>query len=318
MQIAMVGLGRMGGNMARRLLRAGHEVIAHDVDPDAVGSLAADGALGAASLQEVVDRLDAPRAVWVMLPSGPITETAVSSLIGLLEPGDTVIDGGNANFHDSQARGATASAAGLDFLDVGVSGGVWGLDNGYGLMVGGADTAVARLQPVFDSLAPPGGFVHAGPSGAGHYTKMVHNGIEYGLMQAYGEGFALLAAAPELGMDQAKLAGIAEAWRHGTVVRSWLLDLAALALADAEGFAGVRGHVADSGEGRWTVLEAVNRGVPVPVISASLFERFGSRDPDLFSNRMLAALRNQFGGHAVERAAVPPSAQPGETAAGVA
>ena len=295
----MVGLGRMGGNMTRRLLKSGHEVVAHDVSGEAVAVLVGEGAQGADSLRSLVDQLEPPRAVWVMLPAGAVTASAVEELAGLLEPGDAVVDGGNAHWNDSVATAAALQAKGVDFCDAGVSGGVWGLENGYGLMVGGAEHVVERLRPLFESLAPPGGFVHVGPVGSGHFTKMVHNGIEYGLMQAYGEGFAVLAAAHDFGIDQAKLAEVAEAWRHGTVIRSWLLDLAARALAE-ESFEHVQGHVEDSGEGRWTVEEAVRRGVPAPVITAALYERFSSRDPNLFSNRLLAALRGQFGGHALK------------------
>ena len=299
MRIGMVGLGRMGGNMTRRLLKAQHEVVAHDVSGDAVAVLVGEGACGAGDLGELVGQLEAPRAVWTMLPAGQITTDALTQLATHLSPGDVVIDGGNARYTDSVARGEQLAGHGIDFCDAGVSGGVWGLENGYGLMVGGADEVVARLLHLFESLAPPGGFVHVGPIGSGHFTKMVHNGIEYGAMQAYGEGFALLASAEEFGIDRAKLAEVAEAWRHGTVIRSWLLDLAALALAE-ESFASVQGYVDDSGEGRWTVEEAVQRGVPAPAITAALFERFASRDPNLFSNRLLAALRGQFGGHALK------------------
>jgi 6-phosphogluconate dehydrogenase len=283
--------------MAQRLSSGGHEVVGFDVGPAALAELEAHGGTPAPSLAALVEQLDAPRAVWVMLPAGPITQSALDELHDLLAPGDTVVDGGNAKYTESQARAVAFADRDIDFVDVGVSGGLWGLEYGYGLMVGGADDAVARLQPVFDTLAPEdGGFVHAGPSGAGHFTKMVHNGIEYGLMQSYGEGFALLAAGTEFGMDREKLAAIAESWRKGTVIRSWLLDLATLALA-SEDFDNVVGYVDDSGEGRWTVQDAVDRGVPVPVISASLFARFESRDANLFENRVIAALRNQFGGH---------------------
>jgi len=299
MRIGMVGLGRMGGNMTRRLLASGHEVVANDVSGDAVAILVGEGAHGAEDFASLVDQLEPPRAVWLMLPAGAITTEAVERLAGALSAGDAVIDGGNAHYTDSLRRGEELGARGIDFCDAGVSGGVWGLENGYGLMVGGADAVVARLRPLFESLAPEGGFVHVGPIGSGHFTKMVHNGIEYAMMQAYGEGFALLAATPELGLDQAKLAEVADAWRHGTVIRSWLLDLAALALAD-ESFASVEGYVEDSGEGRWTVEEAVSRGVPAPAITAALYERFASRDPNLFSNRLLAALRGQFGGHGLK------------------
>ena len=299
MRVGMVGLGRMGGNMTRRLLATGHEVVAHDVSGDAVQVLVGHGAAGAADLDRLLEQLEPPRAVWLMLPAGPVTQDALDRLADGLSPADVVIDGGNARWTESVARSEALAARDVDFCDAGVSGGVWGLENGYGLMVGGAEHVVARLRPLFESLAPEGGFVHVGPAGSGHFAKMVHNGIEYGLMQAYGEGFALLAAAEEFGIDQAKLTEVAEAWRHGTVIRSWLLDLAALALAD-ESFESVQGYVDDSGEGRWTVEEAVRRGVPAPAITAALFERFASRDPNLFSNRLLAALRGQFGGHALK------------------
>ena len=310
MRIGMVGLGRMGGNMTRRLLASGHEVVAHDVSGDVVAVLVGEGAHGAADLASLVDQLEPPRAVWSMLPAGAVTQQTLQQLSDRLSPGDVVIDGGNARWNDSVARGKELASVGVDFCDAGVSGGVWGLENGYGLMVGGEDTVVERLRPLFESLAPEGGFVHVGPVGSGHFAKMVHNGIEYGLMQAYGEGFALLAAAEEFGIDQAKLHEVADAWRHGTVIRSWLLDLTALALAD-DSFASVQGHVDDSGEGRWTVQEAVDRGVPAPVITAALYERFSSRDPNLFSNRLLAALRGQFGGHGLRVHLVDDEKPPG-------
>jgi len=299
MRIGMVGLGRMGGNMTRRLLTAGHEVVAHDVSGDAVAVLVGEGALGAEDLAGLTGQLEPPRAVWLMLPAGAITTDALDQLATTLDAGDVVIDGGNAHYTDTLQRGEALAGVGIDFCDAGVSGGVWGLENGYGLMVGGADPVVERLRPFFESLAPEGGFVHVGPTGSGHFAKMVHNGIEYAMMQAYGEGFALLAATPEFGLDRAKLAEVADAWRHGTVIRSWLLDLAALALAE-ESFESVEGYVDDSGEGRWTVEEAVRRGVPAPAITAALYERFASRDPNLFSNRLLAALRGQFGGHGLK------------------
>jgi 6-phosphogluconate dehydrogenase len=296
----MVGLGRMGGNMAQRLAEGGHEVVGFDVGAPALARLQKDGGTPAASLADLVAALPAPRAVWVMLPSGAITQGALDELVETLDAGDIVVDGGNAKYTESQARALAFAEREIDFIDVGVSGGLWGLQYGYGLMVGGPDPAVARLQPVFATLAPgEGGFVHAGPSGAGHFTKMIHNGIEYGLMQAYGEGFAHLAAATEFGMDREKLAAIAESWRTGTVIRSWLLDLATLALQSGD-FDSVMGYVDDSGEGRWTVQDAVERGVPLHVISAALFSRFESRDNNLFQNRMIAALRNQFGGHTLK------------------
>jgi len=306
----MIGLGRMGGNMTRRLLKASHEVVANDLSGEAVELLVDEGARGAEDIRSLVEQLERPRAVWLMLPAGVVTSAAIEELTTCLTRGDAVIDGGNARWTDSVARAEALAASGLDFCDAGVSGGVWGLENGYGLMVGGVDHVVKRLRPIFESLAPPGGFVHVGPVGSGHFTKMVHNGIEYGMMQAYGEGFALLAAAEELGIDRAKLAEVAEAWRHGTVVRSWLLDLAALALSE-ESFETVQGYVDDSGEGRWTVEEAVQRGVPAPVITAALYERFASRDPNLFSNRLMAALRGQFGGHALKANPVEGAEEPG-------
>jgi len=296
----MVGLGRMGSNMAERLLGGGHEVVGFDIGAEALAALTERGGIGMGSLADLVDALPTPRTVWVMLPAGTITQDALNELVELLGPGDIVVDGGNAKYTESQARAVAFADRDIDFVDVGVSGGLWGREYGYGLMVGGHDAAVARLQPVFETLGPSdGGFVHAGPSGAGHFTKMVHNGIEYGLMQAYGEGFALLAAADEFGMDREKLGAIAESWRTGTVIRSWLLDLATLALKDAS-FDGIVGYVDDSGEGRWTVQDAVERGVPVPAMAGALFDRFASRDPNLFKNRLIAALRNQFGGHSLK------------------
>ncbi len=292
----MVGLGRMGANMARRLVEHGHEVVVYDRDASRVDAEVRNGAVGATSLDEVVAQLDPPRAVWVMVPSGEATLTTISTLAGLLEAGDTVVDGGNSNYKESKRSSTQLAQLGIDFIDAGVSGGLWGAKDGYCLMVGGNDTAVARLEPVFVDLATTDGYAHVGPPGAGHYTKMVHNGVEYGLLQSYAEGFALLEAAEELHLDLHQVAAL---WNHGSVVRSWLLELAERALSDDEQFASVRGYVEDSGEGRWTVEEAVERGVPAPVITASLFERFGSRDDERFAARVIAALRNQFGGHAV-------------------
>ncbi len=286
MKLGMVGLGRMGGNMAERLRRAGHEVMTYD--PGVGGT--------AASLAELSGQLEAPRAVWLMVPAGDVTENAFQELLGLLAPGDVIVDGGNANFRDSKRRGDAAAAHGLRFVDAGVSGGVWGLDNGYCLMVGGADEAVAVLEPAFRSLAPENGYAHVGPVGAGHFSKMVHNGIEYGLMQAYAEGFEILKES-EYDFDLAELSGI---WRHGSVVRSWLLDLAHAAFTEEGGdLARIRGYVEDSGEGRWTVHEAIAENVPAPVITAALFARFNSRQDESFAAKLTAALRNQFGGHAV-------------------
>ncbi len=287
MKVGMVGLGRMGGNMATRIGGAGHEVVGYDAFSDAsqVGSLA-----------ELVEGLDAPRVVWVMVPSGDPTEGVVTELAGLLAAGDIVIDGGNSNWHDSVRRGGELGDKGIGFIDAGTSGGVWGRSEGYCLMVGGTDEHVAVAQPLFDALKPPeGGFVHAGPVGTGHFTKMVHNGIEYGLMQAYAEGYELLARS-ELGID---VDGALDAWRHGSVVRSWLLDLMVLALQQTPDLDGIAGYAEDSGEGRWTVQEAIERGVATPVISAALFARFVSQHDDSIAMKAIAALRNQFGGHAV-------------------
>ncbi len=284
----MVGLGRMGGNMAERLRRDGHEVATYD--PGVGGS--------ATTLAELVGQLgEAPRSVWLMVPAGAITEAAFQELLGLLAPGDVVVDGGNANFRDSQRRGAEAAAQGIGFVDAGTSGGVWGLDNGYCLMVGGSDAAVAVVEPVFRSLAPEDGYAHVGPVGAGHFAKMIHNGIEYGMMQAFAEGFEILKES-EFDYDLTELSGI---WRNGSVVRSWLLDLAHQAFQQEGGdLARIKGYVEDSGEGRWTIHEAMVENVPAPVITAALFARFASRQDESFAAKVNAALRNQFGGHAVK------------------
>jgi 6-phosphogluconate dehydrogenase len=287
MQLGMIGLGRMGGNMAERLSRAGHDL--KTFDPGAAGT--------ASSLEELCNQLDAPRAFWSMVPAGKITEDTFQQLLSLAAPGDSIIDGGNSNFRDSQRRHAEAKERGIHFVDAGVSGGVWGLDNGYCLMVGGSDEAVSRLVPIFESLAPKDGYLHVGASGAGHFTKMVHNGIEYGLMQAYAEGFEVMEKS-EFDLNLHEIAGI---WRYGSVVRSWLLDLLYAAF-EAEGphLEKIQGYVEDSGEGRWTIEEAIAEDVPVPVIAAALFARFASRQDESFAAKVNAALRNQFGGHAVK------------------
>jgi 6-phosphogluconate dehydrogenase len=300
MRIGMVGLGKMGANMTARLLRGGHQVVVHDRAGDAVARAAAGGAAGADSLEALVGKLAAPRAVWVMVPAGAPTEETVERLAALLSPGDTVIDGGNSNYKESMRRAAALRGRGIHFVDVGTSGGVWGLAEGYSLMVGGDEGAVERLRPVFETLAPATdrGWGRVGPSGAGHFTKMVHNGIEYGLMQAFAEGFSILRHKEELGLD---LAQIAEIWRHGSVVRSWLLDLTARALAENPSMEGIAPWVSDSGEGRWTVAEAIDLDVPAPVISLALIQRLRSRDDESYADRLLAAMRNQFGGHAIKR-----------------
>ena len=296
MQIGMIGLGRMGGNMAERLRRAGHEVVGYDRDP---------GLSDVTSLDELVARLSPPRAVWVMVPAGEPTRQTVTDLGNLLAEGDLVIDGGNSHYIDDQANAARLGERQIGFIDAGVSGGVWGLQNGYGLMVGGADADVERLMPVFEVLKPAGdsGFVHAGQAGAGHFAKMVHNGIEYGLMQAYAEGYELLNAA-DIVTD---VAGAFRSWREGTVIRSWLLDLLVRALDEDPGLAKIRGVAQDSGEGRWTVQAAIDHAVPMPVISSALFARFASRQDDSPAMKVVAALRNQFGGHAVTASGTDPA-----------
>ena len=292
----MVGLGRMGGNMAQRLLQGGHEVVVYDVSADARASLAAKGATPVDALAGVVSALEAPRVVWLMLPAGKVTDDAVATLEGVLSKGDIIVDGGNANYKDFMAVAARLASKGLSYVDAGTSGGIWGLTEGYCLMVGGAPESVAKAEPAFLALAPEGGYAHVGPAGAGHFVKMVHNGIEYGLMQAYAEGFELMKAADEFDLDLHEIASI---WRYGSVVRSWLLDLTERALAEDVSLAGIKGYVDDTGEGRWTVQEGVDRAVPLPAITAALFARFSSREPDAYQAKLLAAMRNQFGGHAL-------------------
>ena len=295
----MIGLGRMGGNMARRLLHGGHRVVVYDRDSDAMAAAAAAGGATAPSTPALVQRLAPPRAVWLMLPAGPVTDAVMDELAGLLAPGDAIIDGGNANYKDTMRRGENLAARGIHLLDAGTSGGVWGLVNGYALMVGGNADAYRRLEPVFQTLAPAPdqGLAHVGPTGAGHFTKMVHNGVEYALMQAYAEGFELLQSRQDdFGLD---LLAIAKSWQHGSVVRSWLLDLAVRALETDPRLESLSAYVDDSGEGRWTVHESVEQAVPTPVITAALYQRFRSRQEEPFGARLLAALRNQFGGHAV-------------------
>jgi 6-phosphogluconate dehydrogenase len=289
MQLGLIGLGKMGGNMRERLRRAGHDVVGYDRNPDVAD---------VASLAELVERLDAPRVVWVMVPAGEPTRQTVEELGELLSEGDVVVDGGNSRFTDDKIHAEQLAPKGIGYVDCGVSGGVWGLQNGYALMVGGSEENVAKAQPIFDALKPEGefGFVHAGGVGAGHYTKMVHNGIEYGMMQAYAEGFELLEAS-EIVDD---VPGAIKSWRKGTVIQSWLLDLLDRALDDDPKLAKIAGYAADSGEGRWTVEEAIRLGVPLNVISASLFARFASRQDESPTMKAVAALRHQFGGHAVK------------------
>jgi len=296
MQLGMIGLGRMGANMTSRLLLDKHEIVVWDMNSSAVQHSAGEGAVGASSLGDLVSKLEAPRAVWIMVPAGKPTDATIAELLERLQPGDTIIDGGNSNFRDTQARCKMAKAKGVDFIDAGTSGGVWGLKNGYCLMVGGDTAAVKRVEPIFLDLAPPDGYAHVGPSGAGHFSKMVHNGIEYGMLAAYGEGFEILEKS-EFPFDLHQLTDL---WLHGSVVRSWLLELAELAFKEDPTLGGIRGFVDDSGEGRWTVEAALAEAVPAPVITAALFARFSSREPDSFGAKVVAALRNQFGGHAVK------------------
>ena len=287
MKLGMVGLGRMGSGMTERLRGDGHEVMTYDPQVEST----------APSLAELAQQLEPPRAVWMMIPAGEITENTTRELLGILERDDVLVDGGNSNFHDSQRRNAEAAEKGVHFLDVGVSGGIWGLKEGFCLMAGGPDEAVARIQPALETLAPKDGWAHVGPSGAGHFVKMVHNGIEYGLMQAYAEGFEVMHAS-EFSLDLEQISGI---WRYGSVVRSWLLELLYDALGQHGGeLADIAGYVEDSGEGRWTVFEAINESVPAPAITLSLFARFASRQDESFAAKVNAALRNQFGGHAVK------------------
>jgi 6-phosphogluconate dehydrogenase len=333
MQLGMVGLGRMGANLVRRLLRDGHRAVVYDVDPSAVEALEADGATGASSLADLAARLDPPRAVWLMLPAA-IVGTTLDELVGELEPGDTVIDGGNSYYRDDIARAKELSRRGIHFVDCGTSGGVWGLERGYCLMIGGEDEPVRRLDPIFKTIAPgrdsapltpgrsreggtaPDGYLHCGPSGAGHFVKMVHNGVEYGMMASIAEGLSIIGHAdagtkpqesdaettplrdPEAYRYSIDVAEVAELWRRGSVVGSWLLDLVADALARTGKLEQFAGRVSDSGEGRWTVLAAVDEGVPAPVITASLFERFESRGQGELTGKLLSAMRREFGGHA--------------------
>jgi 6-phosphogluconate dehydrogenase len=296
MRIGFIGLGRMGANMVRRALRDGHEIVAYNRTPERTREIATEGAEAAFSIAELVAALPAPRAVWIMVPAGDATEAQIDELLEHLEPGDTVVDGGNSNFHDDVRRHARLAEQGIRYVDAGVSGGIWGLRIGYCMMVGGDREAVEPLEPIFRSLAPEDGYLHVGGPGAGHYVKMVHNGIEYGLMQAYAEGFEIMHAS-DYDLD---LAGIAGLWNHGSVVRSWLLELAERALGPDKHLSHLKGWVADSGEGRWTVQEAIDRDVPAPVITLALLTRFRSRQDDSYGAKMLAALRNEFGGHAVK------------------
>jgi 6-phosphogluconate dehydrogenase len=297
MRVAMIGLGKMGGNMTARLLAHGHEVVAFDRSPEAVSRATSLGAKGAADLASVVSQLTAPRVVWIMVPAGAPVDETIDALVPRLASGDVIIDGGNSRFHDTLRRARALSAKGIEFVDAGTSGGIWGKDNGYCLMVGGSDRATKLCEPLFTALAQEGGYAHVGPSGAGHYVKMVHNGIEYGMLQAYAEGFEILHASKDFDLDLHQIAAV---WNHGSVVRSWLNELAELAFKRDASLASLRGFVEDSGEGRWTVQEATDLDVPAPVIALSLIMRLRSRQDDSFGAKVIAALRNEFGGHAVK------------------
>jgi 6-phosphogluconate dehydrogenase len=299
MQLAMVGLGRMGGNMVERLMRHGHKLVVYDRSDEAMAKYERLGASPAANLAALVRALETPRVIWIMVPAGDPVDQTIATLVPALSAGDIIIDGGNSNFHDTIRRGAQLAKSKVELIDSGTSGGVWGLENGYCLMVGGTDAAVTHCEPIFTALAPENGYAHVGPIGSGHYVKMVHNGIEYGLLQAYAEGYEILHASkifPDLDLKQ-----VSEVWQHGSVVRSWLNELAASAFARDASLADLKGWVADSGEGRWTVQEAIDLDVPAPVITLSLQARFRSRQTDSFGAKVIAALRNEFGGHAVKR-----------------
>jgi len=297
MELGMIGLGRMGANMTERLVRGGHKVITYDRSAEAIQRVVDKGAVGARSLADFVKQLSLPRAIWLMVPSGDAVDQTIEQLLPSLAEGDIIIDGGNSNYKDSIRRAERLKPHKLHFVDAGTSGGIWGLQNGYCMMVGGDKEIVSRLEPIFLTLAPTDGYLHAGPNGAGHFVKMVHNGIEYGMMQAYGEGFELLKAS-QFDVDLAKVSRL---WNQGSVVRSWLLELCQSAFEKDAKLDGIKGYVDDSGEGRWTVIEAIERGIAAPVLAHSLFARFSSRQQDAFSNKVIAALRNEFGGHAVKK-----------------
>jgi len=299
MDIGMVGLGRMGASMAQRLIEGGHRVVVSDLNPDAVAASVTAGAEGAASLADLAAQLAPRRAVWMMVPAGDAVQSTIDALAPHLAPGDIIIDGGNSNYHDSMRRADELRTRDIEFVDAGTSGGIWGLKEGFCLMAGGSQDAYRYIEPALKTLAQPGGYAHVGPSGAGHFVKMVHNGIEYGMMAAYGEGFELLARSKDFDLD---LRAVAELWDHGSVVRSWLLELCERAFARDPRLEAVLGYVEDSGEGRWTVEEALDQNVPLPIITLSLMRRFASRQESSFSAKLQAALRNEFGGHAVQAA----------------
>jgi 6-phosphogluconate dehydrogenase len=299
MQLAMIGLGRMGGNMSERLMRDGHKMVVFDRSPEAVQKYVGLGAMGAASPAEVVSKLSAPRVVWIMVPAGKPVDDTIAALLPGLQKGDVIIDGGNSNFHDSMRRADDLAPKGIHFVDSGTSGGIWGLENGYCLMIGASPEAFKLCEPIFKSLAPEDGYGHMGPPGSGHYVKMIHNGVEYGMLQAYAEGYEILHASKNFKLD---LHQIAKVWNHGSVVRSWINELAEIAFQRDANLDQLKGYVEDSGEGRWTVQEAIDLDVPAPVITLSLLTRLRSRQADSFGGKVIAALRNEFGGHAVKKA----------------
>jgi 6-phosphogluconate dehydrogenase len=297
MKLGMIGLGRMGGNMTERLMRDGHEVVVFDRSPDAIAKYVSLGSKAATDAEDIVRKLDAPRVVWIMVPAGKPVDDTIASLLPGLSRGDVIIDGGNSNFHDSMRRGAELRQKGIEFVDSGTSGGIWGLENGYCLMIGASDEAFKLCEPIFKTLAPPDGYAHMGPTGSGHNVKMIHNGVEYGMLQAYAEGYEILHSSKDFKLDLHKIAAV---WNHGSVVRSWINELAEIAFKKDSDLADLKGFVADSGEGRWTVQEAIDLDVPAPVITLSLLMRLRSRQEDSFGGKVIAALRNEFGGHAVK------------------
>lgn len=298
MRLAMIGLGRMGGNMSERLMKGGHQVVVYDRSADAIASYVKLGASGAAGAAEAAGQLSSPRVVWIMVPAGKPVDDTIAALLPKLSKGDVIIDGGNSNFRDSMRRAGELSAKGIDFIDSGTSGGIWGLANGYCLMIGASDAAFKLCEPIFKTLAPPNGYAHVGPPGAGHYVKMIHNGVEYGMLQAYAEGYEILHCSRDFDLDLHQIAAV---WNQGSVVRSWLNELAEAAFKDEANIESLKGYVEDSGEGRWTVQEAIDLNVPAPVITLSLLARLQSREKDAFSAKVIAALRNEFGGHAVKK-----------------
>ena len=299
MKLGMIGLGKMGGNMTERLMGGGHEVVVFDRSPEAVQRYVGLGSQGSANAGELVSRLDSPRIVWIMVPAGKPVDDTIAALLPGLSRGDVIIDGGNSNFHETIRRGKELQEKGIDFVDSGTSGGIWGLENGYCLMIGGSDAAFKLCEPIFKTLAPPDGYAHMGPTGAGHYVKMIHNGVEYGMLQAYAEGYEILHASKDFQLDLHRIASV---WNRGSVVRSWINELAERAFEKDTDLGALKGFVADSGEGRWTVQEAIDLDVPAPVITLSLLMRLRSRQEDSFSAKVIAALRNEFGGHAVKKA----------------